>query len=396
MSRMKRNANGTGSFSRRENSWIYTISIGKDNQGKYRRKSFGAKTQKEAKAKADRYLKERHDEIDIDEKVPFSVWIDLWFENHKENISATTAEGYKYTIRLLKSYFGVRPISEIRVMDVDRYLIELKKEGRSDSYRRKCRAMLFQVMQKAEANDLIRKNPVQFANKIKSDRKTSKRDSFTAMEVKLMMENLPYDRIGIGIRLLLGTGMRTQELLALEPRYIAEDGSVIHVRQALKLVKSTPVIGEPKTENSYRDIPVPVGLRAYARMLRKTDRKFIFEVGIEGQPCNPTYFRDQFRKNLENIPGVRLLTPHCCRHTYVSQMQAAGVDMATIQTLVGHSDLEMTMGYLHVQDPAVLSAVEKYDEIFFQEKEDIMRDAFPALYLLQNCYIQNKQKVVFY
>ena len=60
-----------------------------------------------------------NDGIDIDEKVPFSVWIDLWFENHKENISATTAEGYKYTIRLLKSYFGIRPINEIRVMDVD-------------------------------------------------------------------------------------------------------------------------------------------------------------------------------------------------------------------------------------------------------------------------------------
>ena len=377
MSRMKRNANGTGSFSRRENSWIYTISIGKDNQGKYRRKSFGAKTQKEAKAKADRYLKDRHDGIDIDEKVPFSTWIDIWFENHRENISATTAEGYKYTIRLLKSYFGIRPISEIRVMDVDRYLIELKKEGRSDSYRRKCRAMLFQVMQKAEANDLIRKNPVQFANKIKSDRKASKRDAFTAMEVKLMIEHLPPDRIGAGIRLLLGTGMRTQELLALEPRYIAEDGSVIYVRQALKLVKGTPVIGEPKTENSYRDIPVPVGLRAYARMLRDTDKKFILEAGVEGQPCNPTYFRDQFRKYLEDIPGVRLLTPHCCRHTYVSQMQAAGVDMATIQALVGHSDLDMTLGYLHVQDPAILKAVDRYDNTFFREEEDVMRDAEP-------------------
>ena len=365
---MKRNANGTGSFSRRGDSWLYTISLGTDNQGKYKRKSFSAKSQKEAKEKADKYLRDRNDGLNVDEKIPFSDWIDIWFENHKENVSATTAEGYKYTIRLLKSYFGIKPINEIKAIDVDRYLIELKKEGRSDSYRRKCRAMLFQAMQKAEANDLIRKNPVQFANKIKSDKKVSKRDSFTAMEVKLMMEHLPYDRIGIGIRILLGTGMRTQELLALEPRYIAEDGSVIHVRQALKLVKGTPVIGEPKTENSYRDIPVPIGLREYTKMLRDTEKTYIFEVGVEGKPCNPTYFRDQFKKYLEAIPGVRLLTPHCCRHTYVSQMQAAGVDMATIQALVGHSDLDMTMGYLHVQDPAILSAVAKYDSIFFQEK----------------------------
>ena len=43
----------------------------------------------------------------------------------------------------------------------------------------------------------------------------------------LLMELLPDDRIGWSIRLMLGTGMRTQELLALEPRHIAADGSTI-------------------------------------------------------------------------------------------------------------------------------------------------------------------------
>ena len=57
------------------------------------------------------------------------------------------------------------------------------------------------------------------------------------------MENLPFDRIGHGIRLLLGTGMQTQELLALEPRHIAEDGSTIHIEQALQQVKGTVVVG---------------------------------------------------------------------------------------------------------------------------------------------------------
>ena len=39
------------------------------------------------------------------------------------------------------------------------------------------------------------------------------------------------DRIGWSIRLLLGTGMRTQELLAPEPEHIEPDGSCIHIRQ---------------------------------------------------------------------------------------------------------------------------------------------------------------------
>ena len=65
--------------------------------------------------------------------------------------------------------------------------------------------------------------------------------------------------------------------------------------------------------------------------------------------------------------GVRVLTPHSCRHTYVSQMQALSVDLATVQSLVGHADVDMTKHYLHVQDPVRLSAIAKFDEAFFEK-----------------------------
>ena len=84
-------------------------------------------------------------------------------------------------------------------------------------------------------------------------------------------------------------------------------------------------------------------------------------------PCNPSYFRKRFKEELSMIEGVRVLTPHSCRHTYVSQMQALGVDLATIQSLVGHADVDMTKHYLHVQDPVRLSAIAKFDEAFFEK-----------------------------
>ena len=85
-------------------------------------------------------------------------------------------------------------------------------------------------------------------------------------------------------------------------------------------------------------------------------------------PCNPSYFRNKFKEELEKIEGVRVLTPHCCRHTYVSQMQALGVDLATIQSLVGHADVDMTKHYLHVQDPVRLGAIAKFDAAFFEKE----------------------------
>ena len=179
-----------------------------------------------------------------------------------------------------------------------------------------------------------------------------------------MMEKLPRDRIGMSIRLMLGTGMRSQELLALEPRHIAEDGSLIQIRQAINLVKGTAVVGRPKSQDSYRDVPIPPNLRECAIFLRKTPNAYIWEAGKPGCPCNPSHFRTQFKKTLEGIEGVRVLTPHSCRHTYVSQMQALGVDIQTIQSIVGHADIDMTTHYLHVQDSIRQSAVEKFSEAF--------------------------------
>lgn len=58
--------------------------------------------------------------------------------------------------------------------------------------------------------------------------------------------------------------MRTQELLALEPRHISEDGSTIVIEQAVNMVKGTAVVGTPKSRDSYRVIPVPPVLQKYA------------------------------------------------------------------------------------------------------------------------------------
>ena len=117
-------------------------------------------------------------------------------------------------------------------------------------------------------------------------------------------------------------------------------------------------------QDSYRDIPVPPNLRICAIKLRDTPNKYIWEVGKPDSPCNPSYFRDKFKEEIKKIDGVRLLTPHSCRHTYVSQMQALGIDIQTIQSIVGHACTDMTEHYLHVQDSIRQNAVNRFSEVF--------------------------------
>ena len=360
----KKRSHGEGTLSRKANGrWEIQIMVGRKPDGKRDIRSFSGDTQREAKAKRDEFLRKRAAGLLTGQDLRFEEWADTWYENHKDNIKPTTQESYRYTLRILKDYFGRRRLSEIKAMDIEQFLKKLRKEGRSDTCLAQCRGMLYQIFNKAAANDIVLKNPVAFADKMRKGPRREK-EAFTADEMRILFRELPDDRIGWSIRLMIGTGMRTQELLALEPRHISPDGTSINIAQAVVMVKGTAQIGTPKSYDSYRTIPVPDLVQYCARNLRNTDKKFIWEAKKTDMPCNPSYFRSLFKQTLENIEGVRVLTPHCCRHTYVSQMVALGVDPKTIQSIVGHADIDMTMHYAHAQEPQRQEAVQRFSEAF--------------------------------
>lgn len=363
--KMARRMNGEGTLRQRaDKRWELRLPLGYRDNGRRKEKSFYGRTKKEVQKKADAYREEERNGIDQERRYTFLEWSEIWFEHHKPNISPSTQVNYRHILNRLQPYFGHRLILDIKAFDIEIFLHKSREEGISDSYLASFRGMLFQIFHKAEANDLIRKNPVRYAEKMRSTGNRKEKEAFTAEEVKILMETLPYDRLGLSIRLMLGSGMRMQELLALEPCHIEEDGSVIHIRQAVKQVRGAVSIGPPKSRDSYRDIPVPPSLRWCAMELRKTEQKFIWEKGKKDTPCNPSYFRSTFKAALEKIEGVRVLTPHSCRHTYVSQMQALGVDLSTIQSMVGHADMDMTKHYLHVQKGIQEEAIRKFSEAF--------------------------------
>ena len=166
--------------------------------------------------------------------------------------------------------------------------------------------------------------------------------------------------LGNSIRLLLGTGMRSQELLALTKEDIATDGSTIRINKAVKMVDGKPELGPPKSELSNRIIPVPGEYVPYALYIREHGAKpFLWTLSYKSALCGVETFRRKYKKLLAEIDGVRVLTPHCCRHTYITRLQAQGVPMETISRLAGHSDTDTTDGYLHISLDTLSQAVEK-------------------------------------
>lgn len=357
-------SNGEGSIRRlKSGNWQCEMMIGYTDEGKRNVIRFSGKARSEVLQKMREYqdMKDKHIQINRDQTL--AEWADTWYADYKSQVQASTYSGYKYTLSLIKTRLGVHKLRELLPIHINRMQDGLVKDGYSLSQIRKCRAMLIQILDAADNNGLVVQNPARKAKILRDkdgtlEQPRYEKDAFTDEELKILQNRLEKNLVGASIRLMLNTGLRVQELLALTPGDIAEDGATVRVSKAIKMVDGIPTLGPPKSKKSNRLIPVPAVAREDAVYLRARGGRGL----VWSQPgANPYYsvgsFRRRYYTALKNVGGVRKLSPHCCRHTYITRLQAQGVPIELIARLAGHSEVSTTVGYTHTSDETLANAV---------------------------------------
>ena len=345
---MAKHSHNEGSFSKLPSgNWRGQIMDGFKPDGRKNIVSFTAPTKGEVKEKIRRYWEDRKSGKPSEaEKIPFSDWADSWYADYRTQVQPSTYSNYQYTLKTVKAHFGSRPIQDIRLMDVNNFLTGLYEKDYSLSKINKCKAMLIQIFGYAEDNEKILKNPALRAKVIRDTAEIApqKKDAFHLDEIR--------------IRTLLISGLRVQELLALTPEDIAEDGSWINVNKAIKMVDGIPALGSPKSRKSRRIVPIPEAYRCHVRAIREQGGKaFLWASNRPNLLYSVKLFRKKYYAVLRQIPGVRRLSPHCCRHTYITSLEAEGVPLQLIARLVGHSHVDTTVGYTHTELDTLSQAV---------------------------------------
>ena len=370
----KRRGNGEGSIRQRANgTWQASVMVGYYPDGRRKTKSFTGKTQAEARKKMNAYLNDRASGLDLDHDYTVSEWCEIFLEHHKRSIKVVTYENYRHMQKHINKHIGDMKIQTLKPMHLEQFTQDLIDEQCSFSAISKTRALLYMCLEAAESNDLIRKNPMRFVSKLRTP-PPKKQDCFTEEEMGILMKELPDNRIGDSIRLMLASGIRTQELLALTPKHIAEDGSQIVIEQAVTMVRGTAMVSTPKSHAGYRTIPIPKHVRHCAVSLRETPNDYIWSVGDPHKPANPTTFRKAYREAIEAVPGVPYRAPHSCRRAYVSLLFSKHVPLSTSQQLLGHSSLKMSNHYLTIPSTILEEAAAQFDAAFFPEEKTVESD----------------------
>jgi len=358
----KKRSNGDGSIVKlKSGTWRATIMDGYTADNKRNRISFTAPTKGEVQQKIRNYFAEKDNNEEVQsEENNFEVWANSWYEDHKTQVQKSTYSGYKFSLNVLLDEFSGIPIDSILPMHINRFMNKVHEQGKSHSAISKYRAMLIQIFDYAEYNDAIKRNPARLAKVIKdNDATESSKDAFNDIEYKSLMKKLPDNKIGHSIRLLLVSGIRVQELLSLKKEDISEDGSIVKIRRAVKMVDGKAELGTTKSKLSNRDIPIPSAYRSSAIYLREhSGNAFIWCSGHGNMLYSIGTFRKWYYKEIDKIEGVRRLSPHCCRHTFVSRLEDKGIPMEQIARLVGHSKITTTNIYLHINYETLENAVE--------------------------------------
>ena len=288
----------------------------------------------------------------------------------KQGVRHATKVGYNFVLNLIrKEDFCHRKINTIKTSDAKLWFMKLQKDGRGYSTITSIRGVVKPAFQMACDEDIIRKNPFAFslAGVVVNDSK--KRQALTPEEQEIFMtfvkEDSHYSCYYDEFNVLLGTGMRVSEFCGLtigdldfENRKIRVEKQLIKERGGIYHVEKT------KTESGVRFIPMSDAVYQSLKNIVVNRRKPHKELLVDGytgfllldKNGNPKVglhldhhmqwtMKKYRRTRTEPLPTI---TPHVLRHTFCTNMANGGMDLKSLQYLMGHSDAGITMNvYTH-------------------------------------------------
>lgn len=302
--------------------------------------------------------------------------------SQKRGVKHNTQANYNFVINVIKKEdFGAKRIDTIKLSDAKTWLIKLQDDGRGYSSIHSIRGVVRPAFQMAVDDDLINKNPFEFqlATVVVNDSVT--REAITRKQQREFLRFIKADKHFCkyydGIYILFHTGLRVSEFVGLTINDIEFDKERIKVDHQLQRTRNMKYeILTPKTEKGERYVPMQKDVADCFRRIIQNRKHPKIEPMIDGYsgflfldkndvPMVALHWEKYFqhiREKYNSIYKVQMpcITPHVCRHTFCSNMAKSGMNPKTLQYIMGHSDIGVTLNtYTHLQFEDALVEMKK-------------------------------------
>lgn len=312
-----------------------------DNQGKRHQVKAG-RIKGEAEEIFKKIMNDLHKEkiegVNKIEDKPFSEFVTEYKKYAEANKKKKTYDAEKYTCELLSKHFGNKRLSEITVKDLQQYKDKLSIEKAEGTVNRWF-ALLKGMFSKAIDWGYAKENPVKKIKLFKLNNAVIR--YLDPNEYKALLTHCDKS-IKPFVMLALHTGLRKDELATLTWNDVNIEKRTIHIRQSKN--------GEG------RFVPINATAKTVLEELaqvRRIDSQDIFH--------DLTNFRRLWEKALKHA-SITDFRFHDCRHTFASYAVMSGMDLRTLQDILGHKTILMTLRYSHLSQQHKMAAVQKMDQ----------------------------------
>lgn len=388
---MSKRANGEGSitFYSSRNCYRGQLTIGIDEKGKAKRKSFYGKTKKEVKEKMDNYKLLNPIGAAAINEYTVATWFNYWIWNiKKRDIKPTTFARYEsvYRTHIEGSEIANIPLYKLKLNNIQAYYNKLLDNGTPIATIKQINSKLKTCLDSAEKNNYIEKNYCKLVE-IPTDTKDKKIEVFSMDQQKQFAEAVKGHKLELLFLTALCTGLRIGEISGLKWSDIDFDNHTLTVNRTVERVALFDKDGKrhyetieqtPKTSNGFRTVPIvsyifnsllehKVQQDAIKREIPNFNEYDLVFCDKKGYYINPNSIGGAFHRiqNKMNIPKDEHIKFHGLRKTFATRLFEKGVPPKTVQTLLGHSDIEITLNiYTQVMDNKKVEAINELESIF--------------------------------
>ena len=285
--------------------------------------------------------------VNVCSEETFGHLAQMWFDLYKKPyLREKSLEMIRYVLNQhILPVIGDFRLQDITPMQIQSIMAGLGKK--SYSLQSKVLINLRSIFKVAQENGLIVRSPVTAMIK-PAGKKPQEKVALTPQESKMLVMLVKNHRAKTFLLIALHTGLRRGEILALRWDDIDFVRKVIHVRRNANLLRTgTKISDELKTNAGRRDVPLTAALEAHLQMEKERSHSRYIIAMKNHQPLTQSAYKSMWRLIERELPEKHV-TAHILRHTYITRLFEAGLDLKEIQYIAGHSSLDMTLGvYTH-------------------------------------------------
>ena len=338
-------------YMRKDGRYEARISLGKDENGKRRYRSYYGNTAEEAEYKMLAARDISANNACLTEMTVRDLTLE-YISTIKPRLKESSEANYRLKAeKHLIPAFGEMKCCELKARDVYAFIENKMKAGLSARYIADIIVLLKSVYRYGSRaygiNNCLEGLVMPKLNK-------SEIKVLSSNEQARLMAYLEtgFDLNALGITLALHTGMRIGELCALQWKNIDLENRTITVNKTVQRIKNYNgksktklVVTPPKSQSSVRVIPIPECLITMLEQFKDSAEKYV--LSGKYRPVEPRTVQYRFAATLKKAkcPSV---TFHSTRHAMASRCIALGFDVKTLSEILGHSSVEITLNrYVH-------------------------------------------------